>query len=79
MKFDHAKFFTAYKGQFGPISSQSQVDGIESMLTQLDNDADVNDERWAAYMFATVKHECDDKWQPIEEYGKGAGALMVRP
>jgi len=73
MKFDHEKFFTAYKGQFGPISSQSQVDGIESMLTQLDSDMDVNDERWAAYMFATVKHECDNKWQPIEEYGKGGG------
>lgn len=73
MKFDHGKFFDAYKGQFGPISSQSQVDGIESMLTQLDSDTAVNDERWAAYMFATVKHECDDKWQPIEEYGKGAG------
>lgn len=73
MKFDHGKFFTAYKGQFGPNLSQSQVDGIESMLTQLDSDAAVNDERWAAYMFATVKHECDNKWQPIEEYGKGAG------
>jgi putative chitinase len=72
MKFDHDKFFTSYKGQFGPNLSQSQVDGIESMLTQLESDADVNDERWAAYMFATVKHECDDKWQPIEEYGKGA-------
>ena len=79
MKFDHDKFFTAYKGQFGPISSQSQVDGIESMLTQLESDADVNDERWAAYMFATVKHECDDKWQPIEEYGKGAGRPYGKP
>ena len=79
MKFDHGKFFTAYKGQFGPISSQSQVDGIESMLTQLESDADVNDERWAAYMFATVKHECDDKWQPIEEYGKGAGHPYGKP
>jgi putative chitinase len=79
MKFDHDKFFTAYKGQFGPISSQSQVDGIESMLTQLESDAEVNDERWAAYMFATVKHECDDKWQPIEEYGKGAGHPYGKP
>jgi len=24
-------------------------------------------------MLATVKHECADKWQPIEEYGKGKG------
>src|SRR5947208_2766085 len=79
MKFDHDKFFTAYKGQFGSISSQSQIDGIESMLTQLESDADVNDDRWAAYMFATVKHECDNKWQPIEEYGKGAGRPYGNP
>lgn len=24
-------------------------------------------------MMATVKHECANTWQPIEEYGKGAG------
>jgi hypothetical protein len=79
MKFDHEKFFTAYKGQFGSISAQSKVDGIESLLTQLEGDSDVNDERWAAYMFATVKHECADTWQPIEEYGKGAGHSYGNP
>ena len=79
MRFDHGKFFTAYKQQFGSISAQSKVDGIESLLTQLEGDSDVNDERWAAYMFATVKHECADTWQPIEEYGKGAGHSYGNP
>jgi hypothetical protein len=73
MKFDHEQFFTTYKEQFGAISSQSKVEGIEALLTQLESDTDVDDERWAAYMFATVKHECADQWKPIEEYGKGAG------
>jgi hypothetical protein len=36
-------------------------------------DAALTDMRWAAYMLATVKHECAETWRPIEEYGKGAG------
>src|SRR5216683_1742908 len=79
MKFDHGKFFAAYKEQFGSISAQSKVDGIESLLTQLESDTDVDDERWAAYMFATVKHECADTWQPIEEFGKGKGHSYGQP
>ena len=79
MKFDHDKFFAAYKGQFGPISSQSKVAGIDTLLTQLESDTDVDDERWAAYMFATVKHECADTWEPIEEFGKGAGRPYGKP
>src|SRR5881396_2004909 len=73
MKFDHEKFFEAYKQQFGSVASQSKVEGLESLLTQLESDSDVEDDRWAAYMFATVKHECADTWQPIEEFGKGKG------
>ena len=72
MKFDHEKFFDGYRSAFGSLT-QPKVDGIESMLTALEADPDVNDHRWAAYMFATVKHECADQWKPIEEYGKGAG------
>jgi hypothetical protein len=30
-------------------------------------------------MLATVKHECADKWQPIEEYGKGHGHSYGNP
>src|SRR6266566_2409815 len=56
LKFDHTKFFDSYKSAFGSVS-QSKVDGIESLLTALEADTDVDDERWAAYMFATVKHE----------------------
>jgi hypothetical protein len=79
MKFDHDKFFAGYKEQFGPISSNSKLNGIESLLTQLESDGNVEDERWAAYMFATVKHECADTWQPIEEFGKGKGHRYGQP
>lgn len=78
MKFDHTKFFDCYKGAYGSLN-QSQVDGIESLLTSLEADADVGDERWAAYMFATVKHECANRWQPIEEFGKGHGHPYGNP
>jgi putative chitinase len=78
MKFDHAKFFDCYKTAYGSLN-QSQVDGIESLLTSLEADADVADERWAAYMFATVKHECANRWQPIEEFGKGHGRPYGNP
>lgn len=73
MKFDHKTFFDQYKKTFNTKLTQEQVDGIDSLLTAIEQDPDVTDVRWAAYMLATVKHECADRWQPIEEYGKGKG------
>src|ERR1051325_900718 len=73
MKFNHETFFKEYKKAFNAKLTQAQVNGIESILTSIENDPEVDDLRWAAYMMATVKHECADKWQPIEEYGKGKG------
>jgi hypothetical protein len=78
MKFDHQKFFDLYRAEYGSLT-QSKVDGIESLLTSIENDADVTDVRWAAYMLATTKHECADTWHPIEEYGKGKGRSYGNP
>lgn len=72
MKFDHKKFFGSYREEYGSLI-QSQVSGIENLLNCIERDLDVNDVRWAAYIMATVKHECADQWQPIEEFGKGQG------
>jgi len=71
MKFDHGKFFDLYKKEYGKLT-QPKVSGIENLLIYVERDAEVTDVRWAAYMFATTKHECADRWQPIEEFGKGA-------
>lgn len=71
MKFDHGKFFDLYKKEYGKLT-QPKVSGIENLLIYVERDAEVSDARWAAYMFATTKHECADRWQPIEEFGKGA-------
>jgi putative chitinase len=69
MNFDHASFFRAYRELFSAKLSQSQVDGLESLLTCIETDSNIADLRWAAYMLATVKHECADTYQPIRERG----------
>jgi len=53
--------------------SVSRRQGLSSLLASIAGDAAITDLRWAAYMLATVKHECADTWQPIEEFGRGAG------
>lgn len=68
-RIDRTKFFSGYRGAFGPIREQSQVQGIESLLTALEGDKEVTDLRWAAYMMATCKHETADTWLPITERG----------
>ena len=33
------------------------------------NDPKLDDPRWAAYMLATVKLECANRWKPVTEFG----------
>jgi predicted chitinase len=71
MKFDHKSFFDGYKESFATRLNQDQVDGIEELLNFIENDPALTDVRFAAYMMATVKHECADRWKPIEEFASG--------
>jgi hypothetical protein len=64
--------FGLYQFGYGPMSS-SQREGFVRLLRAIMADTDLNYLRWAAYMLATVKHECAETWQPMEEIGKGAG------
>jgi putative chitinase len=68
MNFDRGEFFSLYFEQFGGLSPK-QLAGLETLLTFLEDDPEVNDVRWAAYMLATVKLECANTWQPIKEGG----------
>ncbi len=64
-------FFSAVKKTlFGGKLTQSQVSGMDSILDSFELNG-VTDNRYRAYMLATVYHECAKKMQPIEEYGKG--------
>jgi surface antigen len=78
MKIDHAKFINLYKSQYGALNG-SQTSGLGALLSFLEQDRGVGDLRWAAYMLATVKHECANQWQPIEEYGRGQGMAYGNP
>lgn len=68
MRFNHTTFFNGYRGLYGKLN-QSQVSGLDNLLGYIELDADVSDIRWAAYMLATLKHECADTFQPITERG----------
>ena len=78
MKFDRKIFFTRYREAFGPLR-QSQVTGIQEILSSMEDDIYLTDPRHAAYMLATVKHECADTWLPVEEYGRGKGLRYGNP
>jgi len=82
MKFDHQMFISLYESsqasQFGALDD-NQASGIDALLGFLEQDAGVSDVRWAAYMLATVKEECANTWQPIEEIGKGQGYPYGNP
>jgi hypothetical protein len=68
MRIDHTAFFNGYRAAFGKLT-QGKVSGIELLGRNMESDPNLTDLRWAAYMLATVKHECADTWQPIVERG----------
>ena len=68
MKFNHTTFFNGYREIYGKLN-QGQVSGLDNLLGYIELDNEITDIRWAAYMLATVKHECADTFQPITERG----------
>lgn len=62
--FDHVRL-----NLFGGTLKQEQVDGLTAILDEWDKNLAKKDDRWLAYMFATVHHETDRKFTGIEEYG----------
>jgi len=71
LQFDQDKFAALYKEQFPkPAQTPSPITGCGKLLAAITSDPEVTDVRWVAYMLATVKHECWNRWQPIEELGK---------
>jgi hypothetical protein len=76
--FNHDEFSRSYKASFGAPKPAAAA-GQEALLGFLEEDPDIADVRWAAYMLATIKHECADRWRPIEEFGKGRGRPYGEP
>lgn len=68
MRIDHTAFFNGYRSAYGKLT-QSVVSGLELIGRNMEIDPDLKDLQWAAYMLATVKHECANTWLPIVERG----------
>jgi hypothetical protein len=68
MRIDHTAFFNGYRSAYGKLT-QGVVSGLELLGRNMEADPDLKNLQWAAYMLATVKHECADTWQPIVERG----------
>ena len=66
-------FFKEIKPLLGGKLAQSQVDGLNAILEA--NETYRVGNKQFAYILATIHHETDKKFQPIEEYGKGKGKL----
>jgi putative chitinase len=69
VSIDTTAFFNGYREAYGRLS-QSTVAGIELLGGHMTKDPEITNVQWAAYMLATVKHECANKWLPITEFGK---------
>ncbi len=68
MFYDHQAFAAAYEKAFARLTA-SQYQGIDQILGFVQIDPDVEDDRWVAYMLATIKHECANSFMPITEFG----------
>lgn len=64
--YNRELFFYNYRNYFGKLK-QSQVDGLEFLLSKFDNE--MMSKEQVAYILATVKHETGHTFEPIEERG----------
>src|SRR5262245_18717590 len=80
MHFDRKVFFDNVRSSlFSGSMTQSQVDGMEAILTGWEEARPTDDLRWLAYFLATAYHETSKAMQPVEEYGKGGDADYAQP
>lgn len=68
MWINHQSFFLAYEERFGALAAPKRS-GLDALLGYLQLDPSIDDIRCAAYMLATVRHECADLWVPVAEWG----------
>jgi putative chitinase len=68
--FDDELLAMAYAQAFPkPAQRFSRIKGFGKLLTYIEQDPEIADVRHAAYMLATVKHECANTWEPVTERG----------
>lgn len=78
MWINHQSFFLAYEERFGALAAPKRS-GLDALLGYLQLDPSIDDIRCAAYMLATVRHECADLWVPVAEWGNDAYFYKYEP
>ena len=77
MTYDRDVYFEHVRTSlFGGAMQQIHVDGQSIILAVWEyqgGGTPMDDQRWLAYMLATVYHETAQRMWPIEEYGRGQG------
>ena len=68
MFYNHQVFATEYEKTYSKLNA-AQFTGLDQILGFVQIDPAVEDDRWVAYMLATLKHECANTFVPITEYG----------
>lgn len=77
---EREKFFEQIKKPlFKGAFTQSQVDGMNSLLDVWEHHFEAEDIRWLAYALATAFHETGAKMVPVEEIGRGSGKTYGKP
>jgi hypothetical protein len=69
---DYVSFLGLYDRQFVQLGASARA-GLTELIGFINDDIEIIDVGWGAYMLATVKHECAERWKPIKEFGLGAG------
>jgi putative chitinase len=75
---DTQAFLGLYERQFFKLGAAAR-DGFTELIGFINEDEEIADVGWCAYMMATTKHECAEKWEPIKEFGLGAGHPYGNP
>lgn len=78
LQIDADRVTAQYNSHYPPLTGDNAA-GLRTLLGFIANDPDLTDLRLAAYMLATVKHECANTFRPIEEFGKGENRPYGRP
>ena len=72
-KIDFQKFLSAVQGSFTRTFNPSQTNGLQNLITYLEQDTNMTYLRWCAYALATCYWETGRTFQPVQENGHGAG------
>lgn len=66
--YNRETFFNTYRTAFGKLT-QKQVEGLDFLLTKLEQSTKIDTNAKRSYVLATIKWETADTFQPVTEYG----------